>query len=395
MKPSHRATAVTALVAATVLASTAVPALAAPAHHTIDRTALQQALEKVTADGIPGVVAEVRDGNQAWGGAAGLEDLSGTRRPSADDRFRIGSVTKSYVATVVLQLVAEKKIGLDDRIDHYLPGLIPSSEDENGRQIHYGDRITVRQLLHHTSGLANYTDYLLASSRGDFNVLRTDHYTPGQLVEMAVGMNADTEPGSKWAYSNTNYVVLGMLVERTTGHTLSQEIDRRIVRPLHLENTSMPSTSRIPGRHLHGYERFPRPDAPMTDITEYDPNVFWGPGNMVSNAHDVNTFYRALFQGRLLPAELNQEMRRLTPDGEDRQGRFYGLGLEGATTYCEDGTMMLGHTGSVPGYQTFTFSTPDGKRQATLALSSDTDITRNDRAADDAVKFMGAALCNK
>ncbi|MDR3079667.1 MAG: beta-lactamase family protein [Streptomyces sp.] len=400
MKPSHRTAAVTVttLLAATLLASTAAPALAAPAAahprpRSVDGAALQRALEQVTADGIPGAVAEVRDGNRAWSGAAGVEELGGTRRPSPDARFRIGSVTKTFVATVVLQLVAEKKIGLDDRIDRHLPGLIPTSEDENGRPIHYGDRITVRQLLHHTSGLANYTDSLFVSSGGDFDVLRTHHYTPPQLIGMALDMKADTEPGGAWAYSNTNYVVLGLLVERATGSTLGQEIDRRIVRPLRLENTSMPTTSRIAGRHLHGYERFPRPSDPLTDITEYDPDVFWGPGNMISTAHDLNVFSRALLDGRLLPAALGAEMRRLTPDDEVPQGRFYGLGLEGRTVFCADGSMMLGHTGSVPGYQTFTFSTPDGTRQATLALSSDTDITRNEKAAGDAVTFMGAALC--
>ncbi|MFI0740733.1 serine hydrolase domain-containing protein [Streptomyces sp. NPDC021100] len=383
---------VTALLATALLASTA-PALAAPAgtggHGAADRADLREALRAVVADGIPGAVAEVRDEHGVWRGTAGVEDLRTGRPPSADDRFRAGSVTKSLVATVVLQLVAEKRVGLDDPVDRSLPGVIPA-----GR---HGKQITVRQLLHHTSGLPNYTDALVKSIGGDLGQLRTRHWTPRELIALALTETSPFEPGEKgkWEYSNTNYVVLGLLVERLTGHSLGHEIDRRVVRPLHLKNTGVPSDARLAGRHLHGYERFPRPTAPYTDITEYDPDVFRGPGNVVSDAHDLNTFYRALGAGRLLPARLNKEMRTLTPDGGDRKGRFYGLGLEGNTTVCADGTLMLGHTGSVPGYATFSFGTADGRRQVTLVLNSDPDITKNDKAGADAFRFLGAALCGK
>ncbi|MER5781181.1 serine hydrolase domain-containing protein [Streptomyces mobaraensis] len=403
----RRTRTVTALLAATLLASAA-PALAAPTgrdgtagtggtgrasgtsgHGTPDRDDLRRALRAVVADGIPGAVAEVRDEHGVWRGAAGVEDLRSGRLPSPDDRFRAGSVTKSLVATVVLQLVAEGRVGLDDPVDRRLPGVIPA-----GR---HGKQITVRQLLHHTSGLPNYTDALVKSIGGDLGKLRARHWTPRELIALALTQPSPFEPGEKgqWGYSNTNYVVLGLLIERLTGHSLGHEIDRRVVRPLHLRNTSVPSDARLSGRHLHGYERFPRPTAPYTDITEYDPDVFRGPGNVVSNAHDLNTFYRALGEGRLLPARLNKEMRELTPDGGDRVGRSYGLGLEGTTNICADGTLMLGHTGSVPGYATFSFGTADGRRQVTLALGSDPDITKNDKAGADALRFLGAALCGK
>ncbi|MEV5506296.1 serine hydrolase domain-containing protein [Streptomyces orinoci] len=392
MKPSRTTTAVTTLLAATVLAATAAPAVAAQAHHrSVDRTALQRALDRLAADGVPGAVAEVRDEHGVWSGSAGREDLRSRQRPSADDRFRAGSVTKSLVATVVLQLVAEKKIGLDDRIDRYLPGLIPAD--------HYGRQITVRQLLHHTSGLPDFLDVLrnrlMGEWHGDFTKLRTEHYTHRQLVSMALTLPSEFKPGEKgkWEYSNTNYVVLGLLVERVTGHSLGQQVDQRVIRPLHLKNTSMPATSRIDGRHLHGYQRFPRPTDPFADITEYDPNVFWGPGNVVSNAHDLNTFYRALMGGKLLPAKLNKEMRNVTPDGADRPGRYYGLGLEGTTEYTR--ARAYGHTGSVPGYLTYSFVTGDGKRQVTLALGSNLDLSPNPKAADDARAFLKTALNGK
>ncbi|MGK5641978.1 serine hydrolase domain-containing protein [Streptomyces sp. URMC 126] len=392
MTPQHRrrTTVLTALLSASLLAPAA-PALAAPAGAVgsgpADRAGLRRALRAVVADGIPGVVAEVRDEHGVWRDAAGVEDLKTGRRPSADDRFRAGSVTKSMVATVVLQLAAEKRVGLDDRVDRHLPGVIPAD--------HHGGQITVRQLLHHTSGLPNYTDVLVRNIQGDFDKLRTGHRTPRDLIALALTEKSRFTPGEKgkWEYSNTNYVVLGLLVERLTGHTLGQEIDRRLVRPLRLKNTSVPSGPRLTSRHLHGYERYPRPTAPYADITEYDANVFWGAGNVVSDTHDLNTFFRALADGRLLPAALDKEMRRLTPDGPDRPGRSYGLGLEGNTTLCRNGTLALGHTGSVPGYSTFSFGTADGRRQVTLALGSNPDITRNTKAGTDAFRFLSAALC--
>ncbi|NJP78925.1 beta-lactamase family protein, partial [Streptomyces sp. AA8] len=365
--------AVSALLAATALVSAAVPAAAAaPAgERGTDRetargvaaravegkgAALQRALDGIVAEGVPGAIAEVRAGDRVWKAGSGTADLRDGRRAKPGDRFRAGSVTKSFVATVVLQLADEGRLGLDDPIGRHLPGLVPDGDD--------GAPVTVRQLLGHTSGIPNHTDVL---RRGDDPVrkVQNSRHTPRELVELALKEPRPFNPGEpgKWAYSNTNYVLLAMLIERATGRTLDREIDRRIVHPLHLTDTTVPASSRLPGRHLNGYERLPGETEPA-DFTDFSPTAFWGPGNIVSTTADLNRFYRALAGGKLLPSHLWQEMWtfRETDRGPERT---YGLGLESRAAYCPGEKPVWGHTGSVPGYSTFSFTSADGKRQIT------------------------------
>ncbi|MCC3768551.1 serine hydrolase [Streptomyces sp. UNOC14_S4] len=389
----RRTAAVSVLLAAAALAPAAAPAVAAaPAGSAAstargaDRGDLQRALDAVVAEGVPGVVAEVRDGRGVWRGSSGVADLADGRKARPGDRFRAGSVTKSFVATVVLQLVAEGKAGLDDPIGRHLPGLVPDKD---------GVPVTVRQLLNHTSGLPNYTDTWWDNGPGYLRTVQHGDYTPRGLVEEALKRDTPdkprTKPGDKWAYSNTNYVVLGMLVEKTTGRTLAQEIDRRIVRPLHLTGTSVPTTSHLSGRHLNGYERLPKETA-ATDFTDFTPTAFPGPGNLVSTTADLNRFYRALAGGELLPQRLWREMNVLhaTDRGPERR---YGLGLESNSGYCPGEKPVWGHTGSVPGYNTFSFTTADGKRQITLALGM--DLFKGEKADRAALKVLSTALCAK
>ncbi|GGP65922.1 serine hydrolase domain-containing protein [Streptomyces abikoensis] len=381
----RRTVAVSALLAAAALAPAAVPAVAAtPAARGADRAGLQRALDGVVAEGVPGAIAEVRDEGGVWRGSSGVADLAAGRRAQAGDRFRAGSVTKSFVATVVLQLVAEGEVGLDDPIGRHLPGLVPDGSN--------GAPVTVRQLLDHTSGLPNYTDVLLRKP-DPIRAAQHSHHTPRELVDMAVKEPRAFNPGEpgKWAYSNTNYVVLAMLIEKSTGHTLPQEIDRRIVRPLHLTGTSVPSSSHVPGRHLNGYERLPGETA-TTDFTDFSPTAFWGPGNIVSTTADLNRFYRALSGGKLLPSRLWREMNTLH-DTDRGESRKYGLGMESNSGYCPGEKPVWGHTGSVPGYNTFSFTTADGRRQITLALNMDT--FKGPKADAAALKVLSTALCRK
>ncbi|MEU3755125.1 serine hydrolase domain-containing protein [Streptomyces olivoreticuli] len=381
----RRTAAVSVVLAAAALAPAAGPAFAAaPAAHGADRAALQRALDGVIAEGVPGAVVEVRDGGGVWRGGSGVADLADGRKAQPGDRFRAGSVTKSFVATVVLQFVAEGKVKLDDPIGRHLPGLVPDTAK--------GTPVTVRQLLNHTSGLANYTDVLLRE-KDPVHAVQHSRHTPRELVDMALEEPRTFEPGQggKWAYSNTNYVVLGMLVEKLTGTTLDKAITRRIVRPLHLTGTSVPTSERLSGPHLHGYEQFPGESAP-TDFADFSPTVFWGPGNIVSTTTDLNRFYRALAGGKLLPSHLWREMNTLhdTDRGEDRK---YGLGLESNSGFCPGEKPVWGHTGSVPGYNTFSFTSADGKRQITLALSK--DMTKTPQADTAALKVLSTALCAK
>jgi D-alanyl-D-alanine carboxypeptidase len=181
-----------------------------------DPAVLQQQLDGVVEAGAPGVVGLIRIGERTWQGASGLGDLRGKRRARAGDRFRIGSVTKSFVAMVVLQLV-EGRLRLGDNLERWLPGLVPG-----------GERITVRQLLNHTSGLYNYTDDLPEPPR---------RVRPRQLVAIATGHRPLFAPGTEFSYSNTNYILAGLLAERVTGQRLADQLEQRILQPLGLDDT--------------------------------------------------------------------------------------------------------------------------------------------------------------
>ncbi len=365
------------LTAATALVPLAGPAFAAPSGAAADRVALQHALDQAVADGIPGVIAEVRDGAGVWRGTSGVADLADQERAAAQDRFRVGSVTKSFVATVVLQLVAEGRISLDDAIERALPGVVPDGRD-----------ITIRQLLGHTSGLYDYLDVVM-SKPDPIRTARTADYTPQDLIAMSAAHGPQFAPGTSWAYSNTNYVVLGLLVEHLTGRPLGEEITRRIVRPLHLRNTSFPGTAHLSGPHLDGYEWLDGPTAAPTDLTEFSPSAIWGAGTMISTADDLNHFYRALFGGALLPPELLAQMR--TPHPIDDNGRAYGLGLE-SRTYCA-GHPAWGHSGSVAGYETFSFTTGEGAGTRQITLSLNRNLTASPAANDTINQILTLGLC--
>ncbi|WP_051837171.1 serine hydrolase domain-containing protein [Streptomyces sp. NRRL WC-3742] len=341
-----------------------------------DRAALQKALDEVVADGVPGAIVEVRDAHGVFRTGSGVADLANRRPAKAGERFRAGSVTKSFVSTVVLQLVDEGRLGLDDPIENELPGLVPN-----------GEHITVRQLLGHTSGLYDFTDEL--RRRPDpIRSTRTATYTPLELVAMSTAHGPLFEPGTSWSYSNTNYTVLGLMVERLTGRPLGEEISRRIVRPLHLTNTYFATTAELTGPHLNGYEWLDGPNAAPTDLTVFNPAILWGSGTMVSTTADLDRFYRALLGGDLLPADLLAQMR--AGRTIDTDGRAYGLGLE-SRTYCP-GTPAWGHSGSVPGYETFSFTTADGKRQITLSLNRNlTNTPQTDAAIN---RVLTAGLCS-
>jgi D-alanyl-D-alanine carboxypeptidase len=319
-----------------------------------DPAALQHQLDLVVEAGAPGVVALVRSGQQTWQGASGLGDLGAKHPARAGDRFRIGSVTKSFVATLVLQLVGEGRLSLDDNLERWLPGLVPS-----------GDQITVRQLLNHTSGLYNYTDDLPEPPR---------RFRPRELVAIATGHKPLFAPGTRFSYSNTNYILAGMIVERVTGDRLAAQLQRRIFRPLGLDTTELPTTQeRIAGPHARGYSppdkgwRVTDGPARLVDVTEMDTSWAWAAGAMVSTAADLARFYQALLGGQLLAPELMAAMRTTVDASQFRRGARYGLGLEMLRHGC--GAELWGHTGSLEGYGTTAFSTRDADRQLVMVTN--------------------------
>ncbi|MFJ9948441.1 serine hydrolase domain-containing protein [Kitasatospora sp. NPDC091207] len=335
----------------------------------------------VRQGGSTAALAEVRDrGRVAWRGTAGTADLALGDPVRADGRFRTGSVTKTFVATVVLQLVGEGRVRLDDPIERGLPGEVPG-----------GGAITVRQLLNHTSGLANYLDDPRFAYRDEASVRRYlaegrwIDYRPQQLVDIANSRPPYFEPGRGWHYSNTNYVLLGMLIERTTGRTWRQEVSERVLWPLGLRDTLLPtSDTRVPGPAAHTYAQLPEGPA---DITRLNPSVADASGSAISTAGDLNRFHAALFGGRLLrPAEF-AEMTTTVPVAELHGG--YGLGVARIDTPCGE---IWGHTGDIRGAESAVFGTRDGSRQFTLSYQA---YDRGDPGATDRAyeSFVTAAAC--
>ncbi|GAA2080047.1 serine hydrolase domain-containing protein [Streptomyces albiaxialis] len=330
-----------------------------------------------TRDGGPGALVALRDRSGSKVLTSGVANVR-TRAPMrADSRFRIGSMTKPFVATVVLQLVGEGRMSIDAPVERYLPGLIRGHGND-------GRKITVRQVLQQTSGLP---DYLNSIETEDVLKNPLAHYEARGLVKRALRYRPGFEPGTEWEYSNTNYVLAGLLVERVTGHTYGHEIRRRVIEPLGLRRTSVPGdSSGIRGPHPRGYARTGK-DAPLKDITALNPTVLGPSGSMISTGADFNRFLDALVHGELLrPAEQRQLMKtRPTGDGE---GGAYGLGLESHPLPC--GGLSWGADGGVPGYQTLGAVTVDGRRATGLVNLYPGETDAQDKDLTSAVR---TALC--
>ncbi|MCA6091369.1 beta-lactamase family protein [Streptomyces sp. SCA3-4] len=315
---------------------------------------VQQGLDAlVHSDGLPAALASVNDRNgRTHTYTAGVGDLATGAKVPKDGQVRIGSNTKTFTAVVVLQLVGEGKIGLDAPVDTYLPGLV------RGEGID-GSHITVRQLLQHTSGLPNYTAYLGDDVR---------YYDPRELLGIALQHKAGFAPGAKWEYSNTNYVLAGLIVQKVTGRPLAEEMNRRIIERIGLRHTYFPAPGDATIREPHpkGYYQASA-GAPLRDVTETDPSWGWAAGQMISTNSDLNRFFTALLAGRLLPAAQLAQMRTTVPAGHPfSPGARYGLGLVSTPLSCSG--VSWGHGGSIPGYETRGGVTDDG-RAANVAVT--------------------------
>ncbi|WP_285663676.1 serine hydrolase domain-containing protein [Actinorhabdospora filicis] len=331
-----------------VLALALVTSVAAPVSAAPSAGSLRDEIDAVVADGAPSSTLEFRDGSRVERLASGVVELGRSRPAPVDGRFRIGSVTKTFTSTVALQLVGEGRISLDDSVERWLPGTVPN-----------GGNITLRQLLNHTSGLYNYTDDTLVTPE---QVVRDRYkrWTPRQLVTLATSRDPLFPPGTAWSYSNTNYVLIGLVIERVTGRSLGAEIDRRIVGPLGLWDTEVPGNSVwITGPHAHGYVQV---DGAPVDITAMNVSSSYAVGDIISTTRDLNTFYAALLGGRLLkPAQLAAMKTTAFDSG-------YGLGLSKVALPC--GAEIWGHTGGIPGYLTFSFHQPETGRYFSLSATT-------------------------
>ncbi|MEU9156720.1 serine hydrolase domain-containing protein [Streptomyces sp. NPDC048417] len=348
------------------------PAAALPAPDTAGMAAV---LNSVVATGAPGAMARIDDGTTVYKTTRGVADRTTRRAITTGDRFRVGSVTKTFSAVVLLQLVDEGKLALDAPVNRYLPGLLPD------------DRITVRHVLSHRSGLYDYTNDMFASSVSGFEAVRNKVFTYRQLVNLSLKKPRTNAPGAVYSYSNTNFVVAGMLIEKLTGHSVRTEYENRVFKPLKLRDTFYvhPDTT-IPGQHANGYLTADEAGAKPVDAT--DQTVSWAQsaGAIVSTAQDLDTFYSALVRGKLTSAARLAEMERFTRVNATTS---YGLGLRRRDLSC--GISVYGHTGAVQGYYTYAFTTKDGRRSLTaLANASNSSAVLNTLA-----DTLEPAFCGK
>ncbi|MER5491239.1 serine hydrolase domain-containing protein [Streptomyces sp. NPDC002490] len=361
------------LVTAT-LAGTAGAAQAGPADPGTERrqgghAVTQRAMDSLVAGGVPGITGQARDERGAWAGTSGIGNLKTGAPRGAEDRFRIASVTKTFVATVLLQMESEGRLDLDDTVDRHLPGLVRG----NG---HDGRLMTVRQLLNHTSGVFNYDEDPAYAEKyhfvPGFLKHRYDTRTPEEAVRVALRHAPHHQPGQGWHYSNTNYVLAGLIIEKVGGRTYEREVRDRIVKPLGLKETTLPgNSSRMPQPSSRAYSKM-SPDPAATriyDVTLNNASQSWADGDIISTAADLNRFFGALLGGKLLaPAQL-AAMKTTVPVEGSFPGTGYGLGLIRSTTSC--GTKLWGHGGGWYGSLTGVYSTEDGRHGLAYNLNGD------------------------
>ncbi|MEU9000563.1 serine hydrolase domain-containing protein [Streptomyces sp. NPDC048551] len=338
-----------------------------------DRPELQEAIQRIVDSGFIGAQLRVQDRGEVWVGNAGACRLGEDEKPPTDGRFRIGSNTKTFVAALVLRLVAEGTLALDHPVTGYLPGF------------ELDPRITLRMLLQHTSGVFNFTgEYYpdgtfvpgVAWAGQEWVDNRFKTYRPQDLVRLALSKPARFEPGTDWSYSNTNYVLARLLVEEVTGRPLAEEMRRLVLDPLGLADTVVPTTeTEIAEPHAHTYYRYEEAGRQKTvDVTLQNPSWISSGGDMISTTQDLHTFISALLSGHLLPAPLLAEM--CTP--HPKAG--YGLGVF-VQPVGPDGATVITHNGGIAGNAALMYSTPDGSKTLTASLTYVDDATMSLAAA--------------
>jgi D-alanyl-D-alanine carboxypeptidase len=336
----------------------------------LDAQELERAINEVHRAGMPGIFAEVRDGGEVWQGAAGVADV-GTGRPVTPGmRHRMGSIAKTFTAAAVLQQVEAGQIGLDMPIGHYLPDLLPG---ERGRAI------TVRMLINHTSGLADYLPRAYPSLRAfpslkdttpqslEDNRFTRFHRT--ELAELGIRAPAVSTPGSiPGIYSNTNYQLICELLERTTGMAAETCITRNVIGRAGLRDTELPAGPEIGGSHSQMYEAWFGMLDPPRDYSVFDMSWVGPAASLLSTVGDLNRFYRLLLGGDIVnETSLAQMMRTVPVIAFDGKKIEYGLGLHRMEIHGH-GTFW-GHDGTAWGAGAMTMTRADGERQMSYALN--------------------------
>ncbi|MFI6645971.1 serine hydrolase domain-containing protein [Streptomyces sp. NPDC050504] len=367
--------------AALALATAVTTGTAAPAN-AIRPDPVRQGLETlVHSDRAPGAQASVLDGEGDFRTyTAGVGDRDTRAKMPRDGQVRIGSITKTFTAVVVLQLVGEGRVGLDDPVEKHLPNLLRGEEID-------GNDITVRQLLQHTSGLPDYENDVTD------DILERRYLSPRDALDIALRHEAVFKPGEKWQYSNTNYLVAGLMVEKVTGRPLAEQLDKRIIKRIELRHTYFPAPGEtaVRDRHPQGY-RQETTESPVLNVTEIDPSASWAAGAMVSTNSDLNRFYSALLKGHGNPLlkEVQRKQMRTTVPVEEGNSR-YGMGLGIMRVQLSEKCVVWGHSGGIPGYGTWAAATDDGRAaSATMTLEPKTR-----EAVGHLEETVTAALCRR
>jgi D-alanyl-D-alanine carboxypeptidase len=295
--------------------------------------------------GYPGALLYVRSANVIWQKSSGLGEISTQTMMRADDKFRAGSILKMFVAAVTLQLVEEERFSLDATLPNVLPANIAAKFQDD-------ERITVRMLLNHTSGLPEaLTDEVIAQIGAD----PTKVWTAEEWLDLAAEQSQAFAPGEGWMYSNTNYILLGMVIENATGNSWRSEIRQRVIGRLGLTNTFLPEPGdlSIPGNYAHGYI-----DGGI-DITSVDPSMMDAAGGsaLVMTASDLARFLNSLLAGQLFQNSNTSHMLLTFVDAQDESGLPYGYGL-GLQRYQYEGSEMIGHGGATAGFASCVFVFP-------------------------------------
>ncbi|MER7846909.1 serine hydrolase domain-containing protein [Kitasatospora sp. NPDC096077] len=352
-----------------------------------DRPELREAIAELVGAGFLGVQLRVNDERGEWVGGGGVRESGRDGAVVTDGHFRIGSSTKSFVATTVLSLVAEGRFGLDTTVDDLLPGF------------GLDRRITVRMLLQHTTGIFNHTGELYEDGTIVLGVPwqgkewvdnRFRTYPPEELVRLSLSRPARFAPGTGWSYANTNYVLARLVVERVTGRSFAEELRRLVLDPLGLTGTVAPGASpELPEPHNHGYYRYQDAGQEHTvDVTRQNPSWVGAGGDMISTTRDLHTYFSALMGGRLLPADLLAEMR--TPEAT----AGYGLGVFAQET---PGGTVFHHHGATMGSAAMMYGSPDGRTTLTAGLTWVDDAAMSIAPAFQAAqqRFLDAVFCNR
>jgi D-alanyl-D-alanine carboxypeptidase len=344
-------------------------------------SALQAGAQKGIADGYPGIVGLVRSGDSTQYISDGTGDQSTNAPADPKAQFRIGSNTKAFIATVLLQLEAEGKLSLDDTVAKWLPNAV----NANG---YTGTTITIRELLNHTSGLPDYEHNPVFTASYGSNLEPNRVWAPQALVDMALAQQQPTSaPGQTWAYSNTNFVLAGMVIQAVTGNDAATEVQNRIITPLGLTNTSFPTSDpTLHGNYLHGYEYWT--SLVLRDVTVSNVQAYGTAGAMVSTLDDLATFTRALIGGKLLPPAQEAELKTTVPTGMPNVN--YGLGIMQQTLPC--GQTVWFHNGGVLGYFSQWLSNDDGSKQV-IEANNEFHLTFGTQGLNDTGTGMNNAFC--